>query len=94
MIEVEVVYPLATEQQVFTTLVQPGATVRDAIIRSGVLQRYPGLDADGCSTGIFGERVGLDAIVRPGDRVELYRALMADPKETRRRRAEKRKRGS
>ncbi len=89
LIEVEVVYALPGDQQVFKLRVPQGVTVREAILRSGVLERHPELAIGTCVAGIYGERVGMDSLVAAGDRVEIYRPLIADPKETRRRRAAK-----
>lgn len=90
LIEVEVVYALPGDQQVLKLKVPQGATVREALLRSGVLERHPELGTGTCVAGIYGERVGMDSLVAAGDRVEIYRPLIANPKETRRRRAAKR----
>lgn len=67
--------------------VKPGTTVREAIVSSGVLDEMPEISLDEARVGIFGKLKPLDAVVRDGDRIEIYRPLIADPKETRRRRA-------
>jgi uncharacterized protein len=67
--------------------VPAGATLREAIALSGVLQRCPELDLARCGVGVFGRARGLDEPVSPGDRVEIYRPLPQDPKERRRRAA-------
>lgn len=67
-----------------------GTTLRQAIEQSGVLQREPGIDLSTCRVGIFGKLKELDVPLREHDRVEIYRPLIADPKEARRKRAEKR----
>jgi putative ubiquitin-RnfH superfamily antitoxin RatB of RatAB toxin-antitoxin module len=90
LIEVDVVYALPGDQQVFKARVPQGATVREVILRSGVLERHPELATVTCVAGVYGERVEMDSLVAAGDRVEIYRPLIADPKETRRRRAAKR----
>jgi putative ubiquitin-RnfH superfamily antitoxin RatB of RatAB toxin-antitoxin module len=92
MIRLEVVYATAGEQTVLPAQVPPGATVEAAIRASGMLQRYPEIDLRRTAVGIFGERVTLDARVATGDRVEIYRPLLADPKEARRRREQRRSR--
>jgi putative ubiquitin-RnfH superfamily antitoxin RatB of RatAB toxin-antitoxin module len=61
-----------------------GATVRDAIERSGITRKRPEIDLASQAVGIFGERVTLDKPVENGDRIEIYRELIADPKAARR----------
>ncbi len=92
IIEAQVVYALAAHQRIYAVKLAPGATVREAIEASGVLAQYQELNAQPWTVGVFGVRVTLDSIVGPGDRVEIYRALVADPKDTRRRRAAQRAR--
>jgi putative ubiquitin-RnfH superfamily antitoxin RatB of RatAB toxin-antitoxin module len=65
-----------------------GATVADAIDRSGIAARVP--EAASAPVGIFGKRVQRDAMLAAGDRVEIYRPLIADPKMRRRQRAKRR----
>ena len=85
---IEVGYAHALEQVCCALELQPGARVRDAIERSGVLERHPEIDLRTQNVGIWNRRVGLDEPLRDRDRVEIYRPLTADPKEVRRRRAE------
>jgi len=87
LIEVEVVYALPQEQAELAVRLPAGATVADAIRRSGVLERYPEIDLAVNRTGVYGVLCGLDRRIAPGDRVEIYRPLEIDPKENRRRRA-------
>ncbi|AFL72969.1 RnfH family protein [Thiocystis violascens] len=68
--------------------VRVGVRVREAIEQSGVLARFPDIDLDSNKVGIFGRQVKLDRLLEDGDRVEIYRPLIADPKEARRRRAQ------
>jgi len=85
---VEVVYAAsADEQSVVAVELAAGATVENAIRASGLLLRYPEIDLTQNAVGIFGERVTLDRVVEDSERVEIYRPLVADPKEARRRRA-------
>lgn len=86
-ITVEVVYALPQEQQLARVTLPRDATVEAAIRQSGLLQRHPEIDRHPISAGVFGHRVALDAPLKHGDRVEIYRALTVDPKEARRRRA-------
>lgn len=87
-VRVEVVFALPLTQDVTSVECVQGCTVREAIGRSGVLERHAGIDL--ARVGIWGRRCGLDDVVRDGDRIELYRPLTADPKEVRRRRAVRR----
>ncbi|CAL1240267.1 RnfH family protein [Candidatus Methylocalor cossyra] len=86
--EVEVAYARADRQALLTVEVPPGATARQAIEASGLLGRFPEIDLAVNRIGIFGQPCGLDQMLSPGDRVEIYRPLIADPKEARRRRAD------
>ena len=85
--KVEVVYALADRQTVLACKLEPGATVREAIEASGILSEFPEIDVLRNRVGVFGRLRGLDEVVQPGDRIEIYRSLPADPKEMRRRRA-------
>lgn len=87
-IRVEVVYALPHEQALLTVQVADGATVEDAIRASGVLERFPDIDLGRNKVGIFSKLVKLGETVREKDRIEIYRPLIADPKEVRRKRAE------
>ena len=84
---VEVAFALPGEQVILALEVAPGTTVRQAIERSGVLERFPQIDLNNNKVGVFGKLTKLDAELRSGDRVEIYRPLIADPKEVRRQRA-------
>ncbi|HAF45123.1 MAG: RnfH family protein [Sideroxydans sp. GWF2_59_14] len=55
------------------------ATVEQAIVQSGILQKFPQIDLTEYKVGIFGKMAELDAALKPGDRVEIYRAITADP---------------
>jgi hypothetical protein len=54
-------------------------TVQQAIEQSGILQKFPTIVLDQCKVGIFGKAAELDTMLKPGDRVEIYRAITADP---------------
>jgi hypothetical protein len=71
--------------------VAEGATLRAVIDRSGLLAVYPELDAADLTVGVFSRPRPLDALVRDGDRIEIYRPLLVDPKDARRHRAELRR---
>lgn len=87
-IQVEVVYALPTAQSLLRVALAEGATVEDAIRTSGVLEAFPEIDLAKNKVGIFSKLVKLGDTVRDRDRVEIYRPLIADPKEVRRKRAE------
>ncbi|HEX7972150.1 MAG TPA: RnfH family protein [Thiobacillus sp.] len=87
-IRVEVIYALSGQQPLLRANVAEGATVEEAIRASGVLEVFPEIDLGKNKVGIFSKLVKLDETVRDQDRVEIYRPLIADPKEVRRKRAE------
>jgi uncharacterized protein len=87
-ISIEVVYALPKEQILLKRSVPTGATVTEAIQASGVLDKHPEIDLAANKLGIFGKLTKADAVVRDKDRIEIYRPLIADPKEVRRKRAE------
>ncbi|CAM2846851.1 RnfH family protein [Vibrio neptunius] len=91
MIHVEVVYALPQEQRVYTLVVNKTMTVEEIITESGVLEQYPEIDLANNKVGVFSRNIKLDATVRDKDRIEIYRPLLADPKEIRRKRAEQAK---
>ena len=98
-IAVEVIYALPHEQRLMRLLVQPGTTALEALVRSGIPEEYPEVDPETAKLGIFGQALGTKGlapadqyVLQPGDRVEVYRPLIADPKEARKQRAEKAKR--
>ena len=91
-LRVEVVYALRDEQALIALEVEEGATVEQAIERSGIRWRYPDIVSVRGRIGIFGKPVEPGTVLRDGDRVEIYRPLRADPKETRRARGAARSR--
>lgn len=88
-IRVEVAYALRDRQALLDLTLEQGATAREAVERSGILRRFPEINLARVTLGIFGAIVSPDARLRDGDRVEIYRPLMADPKQMRRRRAQR-----
>ena len=88
MINVEVLYALPHEQALLNVEVPQGTAVGDAIKISGMLEKYPEIDLAANKVGIFSKLSKLDAVLRDKDRIEIYRPLIADPKEVRRKRAE------
>ena len=88
MIDIEVIYALPGEQILLKRSVPSGTTVADAIQSSGMLDKCPEIDLAANKLGIFGKLTKADAVLRDKDRIEIYRPLIADPKEVRRKRAE------
>lgn len=86
-IEVEVIYALPDEQLILSVTVDADATVEDAVQHSGILDDYPDIDLTKNKVGIFGKLCKLNGGLRNKDRIEIYRPLIADPKEVRRKRA-------
>lgn len=86
-VRVEVVYARTDVQVVVPVELAPGATLEQAVRRSGILERFPEIDLQRQRVGVWGRLGSLSMRLRAGDRVEIYRPLIADPKENRRRRA-------
>ena len=84
---IELVYALPAEQQVFKVTVPEGTTVGKAIEASGILGKFPEIDLAVNKLGIFAKLVKPDTLLRNRDRIEIYRPLIADPKEVRKQRA-------
>lgn len=84
---VAVAYALPERQVVATLRVAGGTSVDEAIRQSGILRQFPEIDLATCKVGIFGKSVPHDQLLNDGDRVEIYRPLLIDPKEARRQRA-------
>jgi uncharacterized protein len=87
LIEIEVAYAKPEEQVIVTINVPQGTTVEQAVILSGILECFPEISQSELKTGIFGVSCKPEQIVGQGDRVEIYRPLIHDPKEARRQRA-------
>ena len=89
MIMVEVVYALPDKQRLLRLNLPAGTNMREAVLRSGIQQHFPGLDVQQAPLGIFGKAVAKpeERVLEEGERVEIYRPLLADPKEIRRQRA-------
>jgi len=86
-ITVEVAYALPHEQLIIPVMVKVGTTAENAIHASGILKKFPDIDLAENKVGIFGKATKLDTVLRHLDRVEIYRPLIADPKEVRKQRA-------
>jgi uncharacterized protein len=89
-ITVTVVYALPDRATEIEVELAAGATVADAVERSGLAARHPEADIARRPVGVFGKRVDRRTTVADGDRVEVYRPLLADPKDARRKRARRR----
>jgi|GEM_PF-414102 len=87
MLEIEIVYGLADRQVLKNMTVAEGITVREAALQSGLEVEFPELDLQQAPLGIFGKTVKDETVLRDGDRIEVYRPLLIDPKEARRKRA-------
>jgi uncharacterized protein len=90
-ITVEVAYALPQRQSLLTVSVAPHSSVQQVIEQSGILQQFSEIDLSTQKVGIWSRPVKLEDNVKAGDRIEIYRPLIADPKDLRRRRAEKAK---
>ena len=86
-IRVEVAYARPERQLILGVEAEPGVTVEEAIRRSGILAEFPEIDLAKQKVGVFGKAATLKTMLNDGDRVEIYRPLIADPKEARRKRA-------
>lgn len=88
---VEVAYALADKQKLLRLTVPYGTTVRQAAVLSGITAHFPGLDLTASPLGVFGKVVAKpdERLLEDGERVEIYRPLIADPKEVRKQRAAK-----
>ncbi|WP_213990028.1 RnfH family protein [Sodalis sp. dw_96] len=90
-IRVEVVYALPERQYLYPLTLPAGSTLKQAIDASGILALRTEIDLDKNKVGIFSRSAALEDILNDGDRVEIYRPLLMDPKELRRQRAERTK---
>ncbi len=77
--QIGVAYSEPTQQIWMTIEVPDAVTVREGIERSGILKQFPHIDLETQKVGIFGKLVKLDAALRSGDRIEIYRAIICDP---------------
>jgi hypothetical protein len=87
-LEVEVVYALPKQQFLVQLSLPLGSTAREAVEQSGLLVKFPQINLETLTVGIFSRVVGLDHVLVAGDRVEIYRPLLMSPGEARRRRAQ------
>ena len=92
LIGVEVVYALPDRQTVIALKADEGATVSEIIARSGILECHPEIDLAVNAVGVFGRRIALVDSAADGDRIEIYRPLIVDPKQARIKRARSKRR--
>ena len=88
-IRVQVCYATAVAELLREVTVEEGTTIEQAVRRSGILDDVPGIDLATQPVGLYGKKKPLDTVLRARDRIEIYRPLVADPKDSRRKRAEK-----
>ena len=87
---VEVAYGNSKEQVILTVEAEEGITVEQAVEQSGILAKFPEIDLGGVNkVGIFGKATKLNQVMKEGERVEIYRPLIADPKQARKKKAAK-----
>ena len=88
---VEVAYALPEEQVIISIKVPTKFNVKQAIEKSGIQKKFPCIDLSKNKVGIFGKQTNMDYFLSDRDRIEIYRSLILDPKEMRRKRASKNK---
>ena len=84
---IEVAYATAEKQLIVECRVEAGTPPREAVRASGIDRHFPDLDLENSDLGVFGKVIADDYELQEGDRIEIYRPLIADPKEIRRQRA-------
>lgn len=89
-IRVQVSYATSSSEYLRDVEVAAGTTIEQAIRQSGVLEDVAGIDLHAQPVGLYGKKRPLDTVLRERDRIEIYRPLLADPKEARRKRAKQR----
>jgi len=93
-VRVQVCYALPDAVSLLTVDLDEGQTLEQAIHASGVLARHPEIDLSALKIGVFGKLRQLSDLARSGGRIEIYRPLIADPKDSRRRRAQHKSRSA
>lgn len=91
MIHVEVAYAKPDKQLAISVEIERGATIKDVILHSGILTMFPEIDLTKQKVGVFSKPRQLSDLVNDGERVEIYRPLIIDPKEARRAKAKNKK---
>ena len=87
MTMIEVAYATPHRQKIIECEIGPDTSLRDAVKSSNILKYFPEIEIETCDLGIFGKAVAPQYKLSDGDRIEIYRPLIADPKEIRRQRA-------
>jgi len=87
VIKIEVAYALPDEQIILELEIEKGSTVEQILQASGIFERFPEIDAEKAKVGIFGKLSKRTVTPKAGDRIEIYRPLIADPKAVRKKRA-------
>lgn len=93
-IRIEVVLAMPEQQALVSLVVALGSTLADAIEQSGLSDSFEGFELNAAEVGIFGHKASMEQVLRDGDRVEIYRPLIIDPKEMRRQLARKQAKGA
>ena len=88
---VEIAYALPEEQVIISIKVPTIFNVQQAIEKSGIQKKFPSIDLSKNKVGIFGKKTTLNHLLKDRDRIEIYRPLILDPKEMRRKRAAQKK---
>ena len=86
---IEIAYATPERQLILECRIEAGETAREAVKTSGIEKHFGEIDLESCDLGVFGKAVTDDYELSEGDRIEIYRPLIADPKEVRRQRAAK-----
>ena len=86
---VQVCFATPAAEVLRTVTVEEGTTIEQAVRLSGILADVPGIDLSVQPVGLYGKKKPLDTVLRERDRIEIYRPLVADPKDSRRKRAQK-----
>lgn len=86
-IHIEIAYATPQHQVILERDVEPGISPRNAVLQSDIDQYFPEIDKQNCDIGLFGKTIRPDHEMENGDRIEIYRPLLADPKEIRKKRA-------
>ena len=86
---IELAYATPERQLILECEVENGSSARDIVRQSSIQQHFPEIDLEQCDIGVWGKKVADDYQPEEGDRIEVYRPLIADPKEVRRQRAER-----